>query len=413
ALATYARAALNSDEDDEAERAAGEAVEVAREVGAVDAEADALTTLAVLVVDDQDRAAGLLADALVLARRSGDLSTELRTMYNLANNRYYAGDVARATEIGDEAVERARSSGMLWSTYAIEMLMLGHLFRFVQGDLSPGPVRTDIPEPLAPTERLMTLYAAVARGDDDAVERGRTLEAHWSRDGILALVGGGCTVDALTWRGELDEAVDLALRVIEHLGREWSDYFLGGIWLSALGLSALADAAAQERLLGRDHPDTLTSRNDMAPFHRDARRLDRTLPLLEATLRDAERALGPDHPVTLTSRGNLALAYRDARRPDLALPLLERMLADAERTHGHQHADTLTSRSVLALAYHDAGRLDRAIPLLESTLADRERLLGPDHPEALTSANNLGLAYRDAGRLRDAVRVLERVMADR
>lgn len=252
ALATYARAALNCDEDDEAERAAADAVAVAREVAAVDAEADALTTLAVLVVDDEDRAAGLLADALVLARRSGDLSTELRTMYNLANNRYYAGDVARAVEIGDEAVERARSSGMLWSTYAIEMLMLGHLFRFVQGDLSPGPVRTDIPEPLAPTERLMTLYAAVARGDDDAVERGRTLEAHWSRDGILALVGGGCTVDALTWRGELDEAVDLALRVIEHLGREWSDYFLGGIWLSALGLSALADAAAQERLLGRD-----------------------------------------------------------------------------------------------------------------------------------------------------------------
>lgn len=252
ALSSLARAALNADEDDDAERAATEAVEVARKVGAVDAEADALTTLAVLVVDDPDRAAALLQEALLLARRAGDLSTELRTLYNLASNRYYTGDVAGAVTIGEEAVERARSSGMLWSTYGIELVMLGHLFRFVLGDLSPGPSQTDVPEALAPTARLMTLYAAVARGDADAVERGRAREAYWSRDGMIALIGGGCTVDALTWRGDLDEAVDLALRVIEHLGREWSDFFLGGIWLSALGLAALADAAAQERLLGRD-----------------------------------------------------------------------------------------------------------------------------------------------------------------
>ncbi len=252
ALATYARAALNSDEDDEAERYATEAATAARDAGAVDAEADAVTSLAVLVVDDADRAAGLLRDALALARQAGDLSTELRTMYNLANNRYYAGDVTKAVDVAAEAVERARSSGMLWSSYGLELVMLGHLFRFVQGDLSPGPVRTDVPEPLAPTAQLMTLYAAVARGDDDVVERGRALDSQWSRDGMVALIAGGCTVDALTWRGDLDAAVDLALRVIEHLGREWSDFFLGGIWLSALGLAALADAAAQERLLGRD-----------------------------------------------------------------------------------------------------------------------------------------------------------------
>lgn len=258
ALATYARAALNADVDDEAERAATDAAAVARQVGAVDAEADAVTTLAVLVVEDPDNAAALLDEALGLARESGDLSTELRTMYALASNRYYAGDVAHAARIGEEAVERARSSGMLWSTFGIELVMLGHLFRFVQGDLTPGESYSDAPEWLGATARLMTLYAAVARGDADVVERGRAREAHWSRDGLIALIGGGCTVDALTWRGELDEAIELALRVIEHLGREWSDYFLGGIWLSALGLAALADAAAQERLLGRDVTERVT-----------------------------------------------------------------------------------------------------------------------------------------------------------
>jgi hypothetical protein len=96
------------------------------------------------------------------------------------------------------------------------------------------------------------LYAAVAGGDADAVERGRALEPEWPRDGQVALLAGGCTVDALTWAGELDEAVDLALALIEHLGRVWTDYFLGGIWLAALGIAALADAARAERLAGKD-----------------------------------------------------------------------------------------------------------------------------------------------------------------
>ena len=36
--------------------------------------------------------------------------------------------------------------------------------------------------------------------------------------------------------------------------------------------------------------------------------------------------LGPDHPDTLTSMNNLAVAYLDAGKLDLALPLLEETL---------------------------------------------------------------------------------------
>jgi DNA-binding CsgD family transcriptional regulator len=96
------------------------------------------------------------------------------------------------------------------------------------------------------------LYAATARGDADVPERAAALEPEWQRDGFHALVAGGCAVDALTWRGEHDAAVELALRVIDFLGRAWTDYFLGGIWLSALALAALADAAVDERLQGHD-----------------------------------------------------------------------------------------------------------------------------------------------------------------
>jgi hypothetical protein len=76
--------------------------------------------------------------------------------------------------------------------------------------------------------------------------------------------------------------------------------------------------AARERVLGPDHPDTLTSRNDLALGHRAVGRIDQAIALDEATLAARERVLGPDHRDTLTSRNNLAADYWAAgvtRRP--------------------------------------------------------------------------------------------------
>jgi tetratricopeptide (TPR) repeat protein len=81
------------------------------------------------------------------------------------------------------------------------------------------------------------------------------------------------------------------------------------------------------------------------------------MPLFERTLADRERVLGPDHPSTLTARGNLAIAYRDAGRVAEAMPLFERALADMERVLGADHPDTLSTRGNLALAYQDAGQV--------------------------------------------------------
>ena len=171
--------------------------------------------------------------------------------------------------------------------------------------------------------------------------------------------------------------------------------------------------ADRERVLGETHPDTLASRNSLAFVYRSEGRLDQAVPLLERTLADRERVLGETHPSTLASRNDLATAYRDAGRLDQAVSLYERNLADCERVLGEIHPHTLASRNNLANAYRAEGRLDRAVPLLERTLADRERVLGETHPDTLASRNNLANAYRDAGRLDRAVPLLERTLADR
>jgi tetratricopeptide (TPR) repeat protein len=107
------------------------------------------------------------------------------------------------------------------------------------------------------------------------------------------------------------------------------------------------------------------------------------------TLTDRERVLGPNHPDTLTPRNNLAYAYASAGDMGRATPLYEQTLTDTERILGPNHPATLASRNNLAYAYRSAGDLGRAIPIYEQTLADAEQALGPDHPSTLTFRDNL------------------------
>ncbi len=76
----------------------------------------------------------------------------------------------------------------------------------------------------------------------------------------------------------------------------------------------------------------------------------------EATLKQRESKLGPDHPDTLTSRNNLAVAYHAAGRTDDAIKMHEATLKLRESKLGPDHPDTLASRNNLAVAYQAAGR---------------------------------------------------------
>jgi Tetratricopeptide repeat/Domain of unknown function (DUF4062) len=122
----------------------------------------------------------------------------------------------------------------------------------------------------------------------------------------------------------------------------------------------------------------------------------------ESLLADQERILGADHPDTQSSRNNLAAVYKEAGRTAEAIILHEQTLAARERMLGADHPHTLNSRNNLATAYLEAGRTAEAIPLHEQTLAAMERVLGADHPDTLRSRNNLAIAYRAAGRTVEA-----------
>ncbi|MFK0062866.1 FxSxx-COOH system tetratricopeptide repeat protein, partial [Streptomyces werraensis] len=170
--------------------------------------------------------------------------------------------------------------------------------------------------------------------------------------------------------------------------------------------------ADYQRLLGPDHPNTLSARNSLAVSYSDAGRSQEALKLHEQVLADYERLLGPDHPSTVGARHNLAVSCSNAGRIQEALKLCEQVLADRERLLGPDHPDTLDARHNLANSYRDAGRTQEALKLCEQVLADYERLLGPDHPNTISARHNLAISYPDAGRNQEALKLFERVLAD-
>lgn len=204
---------------------------------------------------DAAAAQARLAEARDRAAAAGDLPVELRATYNLAGSHYYAGDVPTALRVLDAGVERAAETGLTFSAYGLEMRVLQVIARYVAGDWEGSLEAAELAGDRTPdsvTARLAAaaLYVEVGRGLPGAVERVRQLRGSWSQDTSLALVAGGCEADLLRWRGDLDGAASAADNAIAYVSRRWEKWYLGGIWLAALGLAALGDRAEDERLRG-------------------------------------------------------------------------------------------------------------------------------------------------------------------
>lgn len=67
------------------------------------------------------------------------------------------------------------------------------------------------------------------------------------------------------------------------------------------------------RVLGPDHPDTLTTRSNLARWRGEAGDAVGAAEASEDLLEDMVRVLGPDHPHTLTTRNNLAYWMQRSR----------------------------------------------------------------------------------------------------
>ncbi|MEU6092778.1 FxSxx-COOH system tetratricopeptide repeat protein [Streptomyces sp. NPDC047085] len=169
---------------------------------------------------------------------------------------------------------------------------------------------------------------------------------------------------------------------------------------------------ARERVLGTDHPDTLLSRSNLANALDHLGRHQEAADHHRQILTARERVLGADHLDTLHSRNNLGLALGYLGHHQEATDLHRQALSGYERVLGADHPHALNSRNNLALALDDLGRHGEAADLHRQVLSDYERILGPDHPATLHSRDNLGLALDHLGRHGEAADLHRQVLSD-
>jgi tetratricopeptide (TPR) repeat protein len=166
----------------------------------------------------------------------------------------------------------------------------------------------------------------------------------------------------------------------------------------------------RERVLGSEHSDTLGSFYNLAMMLVEKDNFAEAEVLYRRVLDVQVRVFGPEHPDTLHTVHGMAILL-SAKGDHLGAGVLCRRAMEAfERILGPQHPHTLSSINNLAVINKDCGDLVGAEHLHEKVLEARLRILGPEHPDTLSSMNNLSILLKDRGELSKAEELVRRTL---
>ena len=102
-----------------------------------------------------------------------------------------------------------------------------------------------------------------------------------------------------------------------------------------------------ERVLGPDHPDTLTTRNNIANWTGECGTSGGGAAAVPGAAARPGAGAGPRPPHTLITRSNIAAGFLLSEHPAQALRLFQELLADQERVLGRDHPSTLSTRMLI------------------------------------------------------------------
>jgi len=230
-----------------------------------------------------------------------------------------------------------------------------------------------------PAEPIREWQQAAASLIEAAIPRDPTLPAAWPV--CAALLPHALTARKLTSDG--------MRQLAEYLGASGSYSAARDLYAELLPVC--------ERIVGPEHPDTLTTRHDLARWTGLAGDAAAARDLFAALLPVRERVLGPVHPTTLATRHELAYWTGLAGDAAAARDLFAALLPVRERISGPEGRETLTTRHNLANWTGKAGDAAAARDLLAELLPACERILGPEHPDTLTTRANLAHWIGKAG----------------
>lgn len=250
-LAVYALILRSMREPDEARKFAELAVADARASDEPGVVADALVTLAAL--DEQngriEESRARLREAIQLAHDNGELSVELRARYYLGISTYEQGELDDAVQIIEDGIERAKRTGLTWSTYGFELRAVKVISRYARGDWDESEAAAE-PPGMRVSSTVSARLAAV--GSSVMVGRGRLVEAarlaaelrsEWHRDFQIGATMGAVGAELAWWQGRQEEGAKLVREALDWAERVGGQWVLVNIRLGALGAALYADLA--------------------------------------------------------------------------------------------------------------------------------------------------------------------------
>jgi tetratricopeptide (TPR) repeat protein len=227
--------------------------------------------------------------------------------------------------------------------------------------------------------------------------RARRLDAH-----AVALVAGACEPPV----GAEERAAELLTRLARYSHSALAAYE------REQSFCELA-LRIRERVLGAEHPDTVSSLNNLGFAVEANGDLMGARALYERALAINERIVGPGHQATATNLHNLGRLLLSEGDPARARSAQERALAIFEKMLGPEHSDTALGLHNLARTLQAQSDFAGARSLYERALAINEKVLGPENPYTASYLNSIAHLRHADGDLVGARPLYERALAIR
>jgi len=194
------------------------------------------------------------------------------------------------------------------------------------------------------------------------------------------------------------EAKDLAQIASKIAGFLNSSGFLGSLTESLY----LYVMSYRKKVLGMDHPKTLSIYNNLGNFYREKASFKKSEDFYRQALFGYETVKGKEHPDVFMLLNNIGLLLENTGNHEEAGSFYQRAFEGYKKAYGVEHLDTLSVLNNIANLKSTKGFFKEAELDHRQILAAREKILGKQHPETLACLNNLVREISNQGRHQEA-----------
>ncbi|KAL8911915.1 MAG: hypothetical protein Q9171_002999 [Xanthocarpia ochracea] len=156
----------------------------------------------------------------------------------------------------------------------------------------------------------------------------------------------------------------------------------------------------RQQLRGVDHPETLTSMDNLACILESTNR-EEAEELYRQVIESRKKVLHEGHPDTLISMQNLAILLRDPGQHDEAETIQREVVQGWQQSQGMDHPKTLVSMHQLATILEPTN-MEAAEELYRQVIKSEKKVLCEGHPDTVISMENLASLLRKQGKHAEA-----------